>query len=124
QCFTQAPPEPTLELAVKIRPEELGEALLKDIDRLRPFGMNNAEPVFWVEGVVLPRAPEVFAQKHIKFELTGARGRKISAIGWSFAENPPPAGQPLDLAVRFGWNTWNGRRSPRVELVDWQAPGD
>ncbi|MEM8549954.1 MAG: single-stranded-DNA-specific exonuclease RecJ [Verrucomicrobiota bacterium] len=121
QCFTEAIPEPTLDLAAKIKPEDLGESLLNDIDRLRPFGMDNPEPVFWVEGVVLPRAPEVFAQKHIKFDLLGERGRKISAIGWSFSEKPPPAGQPLDLAVRFGWNTWNGRRSPRLELVDWSG---
>ncbi|MBC2596106.1 single-stranded-DNA-specific exonuclease RecJ [Ruficoccus amylovorans] len=120
KLFSEAPPEPSLTIDAWIKPGDLGERLLGELDRLRPYGQENPEPVLGLKGAVLSRRPEVFAQKHLRFELTGGNGRQIKGIAWNGATNPPPTGQPIDLAVRFTWNVWNGHRSPRLELVDWR----
>lgn len=121
-CFAEAPPEPSLTIDAWMEPAELDTALLDHLDRLQPYGMDNPEPVLGLKGAVLPRPPNPMGKekKHLKFELTGKNGIHLSGIAWNMAENPPPAGRDLDLAVRFSWNHWNGRRSPRVELVAWR----
>jgi single-stranded-DNA-specific exonuclease len=30
---------------------------------------------------------------------------------------------PLDLAVRLGWNHYNGRKLLQMELIDWRPAG-
>jgi len=49
-------------------------------------------------------------------------GRGITGIAWGLQHAPEP-GQPIDLALRFAWNHWRGRRSPQITLVDWK-PAD
>ncbi|MDP0496946.1 MAG: single-stranded-DNA-specific exonuclease RecJ [Verrucomicrobiota bacterium JB024] len=120
QCLGDTPPEPSLTIDAWVEPRELDERLLDQLDQMRPFGQENPEPVLGIKQARLSRPPEVFAQKHLRFDLTGGHGRRVQGIAWNGAANPPPAGQPIDLAVRFTWNVWNGRRSPRLELVDWR----
>ena len=36
------------------------------------------------------------------------------------ADRLPPVGVPLDLAVKLGWNHYNGRRLLQMELIDWR----
>ncbi len=119
-CFGETLPEPSQTIDAWMQADELGPDLLAQLDQLRPFGMENPEPVLGLKRAVLPRAPTVFAQRHLKFELNGQHGRRISGIAWGAADNPPPAGRELDLAIRFTWNIWQGKRSPRIELVGWR----
>ncbi len=120
KVFADTLPEPSLTIDAWIEARHLDERLLDQLDRMRPYGQENPEPVLGIRQAKLTRAPEVFAQKHLRFDLNGGNGRRVQGIAWNGAANPPPPGQPIDLAVRFTWNVWNGRRSPRLELVDWR----
>jgi len=116
-------PAPTLELAGWLEPEDLSEATLKEIDLLHPMGQGNEEPVFGLGGLILDVPPQRFGRDgaHFRTRVATADGGSMSAVGWR--SDSPPAGQPVDLAVRFGWNFWNGRRDPQLTVVDWRISG-
>ncbi len=109
-----------IELSGWLEGEEVGEPLLRELDRLHPFGQGNPEPVFGVRGLRLARPPEVFKEQHFRFTAADARGRRISGVAWKQAHRLPPAGVPLELAVQLNWNSYNGRRTLQMELLDWR----
>jgi single-stranded-DNA-specific exonuclease len=113
-------PEASLSLAAWLEPDELDVALLEELARLHPFGQGNPEPVFGMRGVRLEEAPVTFGRNNFRFRLPAGGGRGIAGIAWGLGE-PPQAGLPIDIALRFAWNHWRGRRSPQVTLVDWKA---
>ncbi len=128
ECFTaslrrlypEGLPDPSLHLSAWVAKAELNEHLLNELERLHPFGQGNCEPVFGLRNIVLEELPVPFSGGNQRFRLPVGRGVSIAGIAWGFAD-PIPAGQPLDLAVRFAWNYWNGSRYPQLTLVDWKA---
>lgn len=113
-------PEPLLQLASWIEPSDLTVKLLEELDRLTPFGQGNPEPVFGLRRVVLRNPPTRFGQGHSRFVIEVGGGPSVPAVAWKMAAKMPDSGSPVDLAVRFQWNDWNGRRAPQAILVDWR----
>jgi len=112
-------PEKEVRISSWIEPDELDTRLLNELDALAPFGPGNPDPVFALRGARL-RAVETFGRAHVRARIAGANGDSISLVAWNGSANPPPADQPVDLAFRFGWNVWNGTRTPRATLIDWR----
>ncbi len=112
-------PEASLKVSAWLEPSELDEQLLFELERLHPFGQGNYEPVFGLRSVILEHEATPFAGGNLRFRLPVDHGRSISAIAWGFRQ-PIPVGKPVDMAVRFAWNCWKGRRSPQLTLVDWK----
>jgi single-stranded-DNA-specific exonuclease len=119
ELYPDGLPEPSLTVATWLEPEELNSALLTELERLHPFGQANPEPVFGVRAIQLAEAPQLFGKGNFRFRLSVGTGRGIAGIAWGFQQAPEP-GQPIDVALRFAWNHWRGRRSPQVTLVDWK----
>lgn len=119
QLYPEGLPEASLKLSAWLEPEDLNEALLAELERLHPFGQGNHEPVFGIRGAILGEAATLFSGANLRFRLPLGNGREVSGIAWGFAD-PIPAGEPVDLAVRFAWNHWRGHRSPQLTLVDWK----
>ncbi len=111
---------PEIEIACWSDPAALTERLLAELERLAPFGQGNPEPVFGVRKVVLDREPVAFGKGHYRFQIETAPGTRIQGVAWKQADRPIPAFTPVDLALRFAWNHWNGRSTPQVSLVDWR----
>jgi single-stranded-DNA-specific exonuclease len=112
-------PDPRLELAAWLTPEQIGEELMADLDALHPFGQANPEPIFGLRGIVLRRPPEVFKERHFRFAFEDTRGWRHHGVAWGLAGRLPPAGAPLDLAVELKWNFYGGRKLIQLELLDW-----
>lgn len=112
--------EPFIEITQFIEAEDLTEALLEELELLHPFGNNNPEPIFGVKEALLLSEPQIFAGSHIKFKIAKKNGLPVNAIGWNMKDNPPPANQYVDLAVKFSYNHWNGKKTPQAELIDWK----
>lgn len=114
-------PEKTLSVDLEIESDQLTERLLDEMEQMAPFGQGNDEPVFVLRGAVLNNVGS-FGKSglHLRFNLFRSLGGRLSGIAWKASENPPPEGIPIDLAVRFHWNLWNGQRSPRLTLIDWK----
>jgi len=115
-------PTKRLRLNAWVEPGDLNERLLRDLDRLAPFGQGHAEPLFALREVKV-RFCKVFghARNHLRFALELPSGQFLQCVGWNQAETPPPEGVPIDLAGRFHWNTYQGRNQPRFTLVAWRA---
>ena len=112
--------EAELAIAAWLTSDELRERLMEDLEALHPFGQGNPEPVFGVRGIVLRQRPEVFKQTHFRFHLDDPRGRRLFGVAWKLAHRLPPAGQPVDLAVKLTWNHFNDRKLLQLELIDWR----
>jgi len=119
--YPEGLPEPSLELASWLTPEQLGQKLLSEMDRLHPFGQGNSEPVFGMRGVVLEDEPQAFGQGNFRFRLrlSGAGQNGIAGVAWRM-DAIPRLGVPIDMAVRFSWNYWRHNRHPQLTLVDWK----
>ncbi|MFP6854674.1 MAG: single-stranded-DNA-specific exonuclease RecJ [Opitutales bacterium] len=112
-------PEPTLEITCWMEQQSLGNDLLRELDKLQPFGQENPEPILGLRNVHLAQAPQVVGKNHFRFKVSTGDGL-VSGIAWNLANRKPPADQPIDLAIRLGWNHWNGVISPQMTLVDWR----
>ena len=101
--------------------EEIADDLIDMVDTLHPFGQGNPEPIFGIKGFCMQTQPRVFGNGHFSFTIPIKNRRELKAVAWRQAENMPPIGQDIDIAVRLSWSNWNGRRYPQVELVDWRG---
>jgi len=114
--------ETVIELSGWLDGDEITEALMDELDRLHPFGQGNPEPVFGVRGLRLKQRPEVFKEQHFRFVAEDVDGRRLTGVAWKLAQNLPPAGVPLEMAVQLNWNYYAGRKSLQLELLDWRRP--
>ncbi len=113
-------PPVTLDIDAWINLDDLGEDLLYEMDLLRPFGQENKEPVFAIKNLQLPFRPKVFSETNFRFQVYTNSGTCFQAIAWRMAEIMPPHKTPIDIAFKFAWNEWNGRKDPQITLVDWR----
>jgi single-stranded-DNA-specific exonuclease len=100
--------------------------LVDEIARLGPFGAGNAEPLLALPDVRVAFA-DVVGRNHVKVQLVGGDGTRLSAIAFRAGDTPlgkgllGTAGKPVHVAGRLRAEEWNGRR--RVELhVEDAAP--
>tara|TARA_Y100001934_G_scaffold283586_1_gene404529 strand:- start:7614 stop:9323 length:1710 start_codon:yes stop_codon:yes gene_type:complete len=112
-------PEPALKIACWIEPTSLGTGMLREMDQLQPFGQENPEPILGLRGIKLAYPPQVVGQNHFRFKVSNG-DQLISGIAWNLGQRQPPPDQTLDLAIRLGWNEWNGVTSLQMTLVDWR----
>ena len=116
-------PEPELELSAWLDAGDLNASLLESLDRLQPFGQENRQPVFGLRGIALEVAPQAFAKGggNYRFELPApaGEGKGLVGVAWQM-DSMPLVGEPVDLALRFGWNYWRNSRKPQVTLLDWR----
>ncbi|MDF9832005.1 single-stranded-DNA-specific exonuclease [Ereboglobus sp. PH5-5] len=113
-------PEPTLDIAAWLQPEQVRENLMDEICTLHPFGQGNPEPVFGIRGIVLDHRPDVFKQQHFRFHFDDGLGRRLFGVAWKMAGRIPPVGEPIDIAVKIAWNHFNDRKLLQMELIDWR----
>ncbi len=105
---------PTLELDVVCPVGDLNEALAVQLERLGPFGKGNPEPLLLVPGLRPERLrPLGQAGKHLLFQAG-----PVEAVWWSGDRFARDLQEPVDLAVRLGFNHWRGRRTLRLTVED------
>lgn len=114
-------PEKTLNLTAILKPHEVTQQLLEEIDQLYPHGIENPVPIFALENITLPAPCEVFSENHYRFQLPLDAGRTLWGVAWNKAKNLPPVGQPISVAFELGWNNYKGRKYMQATLVDWRA---
>jgi single-stranded-DNA-specific exonuclease len=102
----------------EVEPFGLLPAVVRELDRLGPFGMGNPEPTLVFRRLRISSA-RVVGNNHLKLMLRGARGPVLTAFGYGMGAWPefPPAG-PVDLACSLEINTWNGTEGVQLRLKD------
>jgi single-stranded-DNA-specific exonuclease len=116
-------PEEQLRISAWLDNEHISEGFLDQLELLHPFGEGNPEPVFGIADITLTESPVRFGENNYRFQITLDSWRRMGVVAWRKANNMPPKDIALNLAVKLGWNYYNGRRYPQAELLDWR-PAD
>lgn len=95
--------------------------LFDQLQRLAPFGRGNPKPRLLAERLTLARPAQRMgaAGKHLSLQLR--RGdASIRAVAWNQGERAAdlPAGVAVDVVFQPSINTWQGRRSAELHLLD------
>ncbi len=99
-----------------------GEVLLREIsldflavhERLQPFGMGNAQPLWLARGLRPLSEPVILKEKHLRLTL-GQDGARHEAIFFNGVATPLPR-PPWDIAFRIERNEWRGRVSVQIQV--------
>ena len=121
------PPAPSLTLDAEVPLSGFTESLLKQLDKLEPYGAENRSPVFLVGPVEVQDVRRMGqGEKHLSFRAA-QHGTTMRAVAFNKGEwfedlvgNP----QPRLLAVVPTLNEWNGRRSVELKLIDQRPSAD
>ncbi len=111
-----------IDLVDEVCVDDIDDDFIRDLELLHPFGQDNPEPIFLLNGIKIHDMPELFgtSKNHIKFWLNTQYSKRLLVIGWEMAAYIPPIEVDIDLAVKISMDYWNGKKFKRFTLVDWR----
>jgi single-stranded-DNA-specific exonuclease len=120
-----APPPPRLRLDAEVPLSALTYGLLRDIDRLEPYGAQNPKPRFLAGGLQIVGEPRRVGggERHLSFRVKqGSRSFRAVAFGMAdrVAELMSDQGRCC-LAFTPAVNEWMDYRNVELHVVDFQA---
>jgi single-stranded-DNA-specific exonuclease len=121
--FPGGPPAPRLTLDAEVPLSALTFGLLKDIDKLEPYGAGNPRPKFLAAGLVAEGARRIGTgevQRHMDFRVRQG-DTTVRAVAWGLADRMDElmsAGGSCCLAFTPRVNEWRGNRRLEIEVID------
>ncbi len=118
-CLEKEGGVPVLEADAEIPLSLVGEALMRDIDRLSPFGEANPRPVFVTPHLRVRSRPSVVGRNTLKFWVTDGAAT-FEAVGFGLGDLLDTVANCgyVDLAYRLGWDTWKTHNPIQLEVRD------
>jgi single-stranded-DNA-specific exonuclease len=115
--ITDAQLRPKLRLDTEILLAALNENLVRELERLAPFGNNNPRPLLAATGAAVVGEVRVMKEAHLAFHVNQA-GRGMRCVWWQAAELAPllAEGTRLSLAFTPQINEYNGRTNVELEI--------
>jgi len=117
-------PEQELAIDCELAFEAMTPTLMRELDRLSPYGAHNEAPVFLARTVYLAEPPRLVGAEKSHLLLNLRKGAHVlKALSFRAAERLPELqlGQPLDAVFTPKWNTFRGETNLEIELLDFQA---
>lgn len=105
---------PRVELDGEVGLSEINLDFLAVHERLQPFGMGNAQPLWLARGIQPLAAPVVLKEKHLRLTLRQGSARH-DAIFFNGAAEPLPR-PPWDIAFRIERNEWRERVTVQIQI--------
>ena len=125
QLLTGKDLEPALHLDAEIPLSRVTESLVRDLDRLAPFGEGNPKPRFASPLLALDGEPRTVgrAGAHLTFRLTDGQARlRAIAFGQSDQLQTLLEHRRCRVAFQPNLNTFNGRTSVELQILDFAFP--
>lgn len=124
--FPDGPPPPRLTIDVETPLSALTFGLMKEIDRLEPYGASNPRPVFLAGGLEVVGTPRRIGQgeRHMSFRVQ-QNGTMMRAVAFGMGDRLDELmseGGRCSLVFTPRINEWQGYRSVEIEVIDLQ-PG-
>jgi single-stranded-DNA-specific exonuclease len=106
---------------------DLSLEMVKQMERLAPFGQANSRPVLCATGVSVVEPPRRIGGggRHISLRLAqyGTKLRTVAFGGGDWAEPLARVDAPLAVAFQPVINNFRGRKTVELHLADWQLAG-
>ncbi len=112
-------PVPVLDMAVRLRPDQISTEKLALLQVLEPFGVGNPVPLFGLYRMRLDNITSLGNGKHLRLSLS-RDGVRISAIKFQTMpeEFPVPCGATVNCVVSLDKNDYRGNTTVSVRIVD------
>lgn len=114
---------PTLEIVGEVPLKMVHEEAVRQLEEMRPFGVDNPRPLFLARDVPVKRARAVGSDKqHLALELDAVA---LRAIGFDMAEDWKGASGPRSVDLVFSplLDTWRGRQRVQLLLKSFRPAG-
>jgi len=123
KSLNNATPHPIINVDLCLNLSAINSDLCAEIERLKPFGTGNPEPVILLRNVYFQKA-YVIGAGHIKCELTGLTKERLSAIAFKIADTD--IGKEIlsankacyDVIGNLRFNRWNNSTTLQFTLID------
>jgi single-stranded-DNA-specific exonuclease len=110
---------PTLKVDAVVELNDLDQGFYQHLQRLRPFGPGNPEPIFVCESLEC-LSSRVVGERHLRVQLS--QGEVVrEAIAFDQAPLHPLSG-PLEVAFSTRFSSFMGQMTPELQLLDWGRP--
>ena len=112
---------PQINIEAELELDELNEGLVKEIEKLEPFGQDHERPIFVSKDAIIADILYMGINgNHIKIKLTNGRSGIISAIGFNQKEQWKDlrVGDRIDIAYYLEINKFNGRSDIQLKILD------
>ena len=105
--------------------EALTIDVVKNFERLAPFGMDNQKPVFYIRDFQIENARAMGASNaHLKLKISrGTSNFEVVAFGKGSLAAEFSQAKGLELAVTLSVNQWNGQTTLQLMMVDARVDG-
>ena len=112
-------PVAALNMAVRLRPDQISTEKLALLQVLEPFGMGNPVPLFGLYRMRLDNITALGNGKHLRLSLS-RDGVRISAVKFQTMpeEFPIPCGAMVNCVVSLDKNDYRGNTTVSVRIVD------
>ena len=124
QCL-DATTKNNLSLDEELDLEALTIDVVKNFERLAPFGMDNQKPVFYIRDFQIENARAMGASNaHLKLKISrGTSNFEVVAFGKGSLAAEFSQAKGLELAVTLSVNQWNGQTTLQLMMVDARVDG-
>lgn len=116
-------PHPTINVDLSLNLSAANKNLCSELELLKPFGTGNPEPIIMLHNVYFKKA-YIIGSGHIKCELSGLTGERISAIAFKIADSE--MGKEIlsenkscyDVIGNLRFNHWNNSTTLQFTIID------
>jgi len=111
--------QPKLFVDAKLTIQDVDDYLLSSLERLRPFGIKNARPVFVSENVEVVGDPAIFGKGHLKFKVRdGGSVQSAKAFRMGDMIGALSARPRVDIVYSVRKDKYFGKESTALYVLD------
>ncbi|MCX5695590.1 MAG: single-stranded-DNA-specific exonuclease RecJ [Candidatus Omnitrophica bacterium] len=110
---------PSLDIDMELNLADLNEDLVRELERLEPFGAGNPEPLFYTRGLKLKGQPQSLARQTLKFWVSdGKSSFQVIGFGMNGLRSSLIAAKSLDMVYVPRRDNWLEDSSIILEARD------
>lgn len=111
----------TINIDYELNFDDISDALINELETLKPFGTGNHEPVFMAKNIRVMDS-RIVGKNHRRMVLeqppADGRGKTINAIHFNVDTGKNLRDNFDQIAFRLGWNHWNGKKTAQIVIED------
>lgn len=111
--------KPTINIDMEVSLKELSLNIVKELEKLEPFGEANGVPLFAIKNLKIESIRALTEGKHLKLRLKD-ENHEIDAIGFNMGEYAElyKLGDKVDIVGTLDINSYNGTENVQMNLKD------